>query len=153
MSTIGSSNNENSAPVDRAIRLVCVADADGVRVTSRSRLAKVVPPTESLPDVSSAAGRSGFWVEVRDAADRVRYRRVMADPLPSRLEAPAENGGFGQLPGAPSTGTFTVLVPDLDDGEELVLMRGSGRGAGPATAADRVSGELARISLREEESR
>ena len=137
-------------PPDGAVRLICDVADRGVRVVSRRRLAKVAPPTESFADADPAAPRSGFWIEVRDAQGRTRYRRAVPDPLTDRHEAPGPNGSFVQIRGRGSD-RFALLVPEIEDGEDVVLMRGTSiAGAAAAGGPRRATGEIARLSLRDQ---
>jgi hypothetical protein len=134
--------------VPRAVRLICTADEQGVRVVSRRRVEMVVPPSELIggPDEPSMDRRTGFWVEVRDARERPLYRRVIADPLPGNLEVSAGGGNFTRRKIAPGEVTFAVLVPDLGDGDHVSLLRGTPSTAGRLRAR---SGEVARLPLRD----
>lgn len=137
-----------------AVRLICAVEGDGVRVLSRRRLTKVVPPSEPIDDQEAGrAGQwSGFWIEVRDDRDRVRYRRVVADPLAGEVEVPGGDGSFTRRESARASAAFALLVPDLPDADHVSLVRG---GAAPAATARAFAlaartGEVARLSLREE---
>lgn len=137
-----------------AVRLTCTVEEDGVRVVARRRVTKVVPPSDPIDQEDR--NRSGFWIEVRDVADRARYRRVQPDPLARTVEVPAEDGGFTAREVDPRGTTFSVLVPDLDDGDHVALLRGGadpGPAGGPRTASPGPPGptEVARLALRGDE--
>ena len=129
----------------RAWRLVCTTDAAGqVRVRSRRRVEMIVPSTGPLAEASPA---TGFWVELRDAEERTRYRRAMPDPLEAEIEVPAEPGGEGFAHvRAPGRRTFSVLVPDIEGADHVALVRG---GRTRRAGAPRVE-EIARLPLTEE---
>ena len=143
-------NDDRSSGAERAVRLICRADENGVHVVSRRRLAKVAPPSEPLEEEERGGQRrSGFWIEVRDDEDRLRYRRVVADPLAGEVEVPGDAGSFTRRPVAPDSVTFALLVPDIDGAEHVSLMRGPSEGAAARQTgrlADR-TGEIARLSL------
>lgn len=137
-----------------AVRLICTVQGDEVRVASRRRLTKIVPPSEPLAGAGSAqegeAARSGFWLEVRDAADQVRYRRVVPDPLAAEVEVPGPEGSFTRRPAAP--GAFALLVPDLPGADHVSLIR-----SGPLPVTGRTvsalaarTGEVARLALHDD---
>jgi len=137
-----------------AVRLICTADGDGVRVVSRRRLTKVVPPSEPLEDPESGTAEqwSGFWLEVRDERERVRYRRVVADPLSGEVEVPGGDGSFTRRASARASATFALLVPDLPDADHVSLVRGGAAPTAPdaAFALAESTGEVARLPLHEE---
>ena len=155
---VGMADND----AEPAVRLTLTADDEGVRVLERRRLSKRLPPSDLFAESggNDASGsppqRSGFWVEVRDRADRVRYRRVLADPLVPRIEVSNGDGTFTNQPAAGPV-TFSVLVPDLADGEEVVLVRDTPTAASLRSVTTvgprRATGELARLSLRTGEGR
>lgn len=136
-----------------AVRLICTADDDGVRVVSRRRLAKVVPPSEPLDDeLVTTTGRAGFWVEVRDADERVRYRRVLPDPLSGEVEVPGGQGSFTRQTSAQASATFALLVPDVPGADHVSLLRGGPPARGPqALGTAGRTGEIARLALDDEE--
>ena len=69
---------DRSIGPESAVRLICRADDNGVRVISSRPLAKIVPPSEPIGDDDlHGQPRSGFWIEVRDEQERPRYRRVI----------------------------------------------------------------------------
>lgn len=111
----------------RAIRLTLVQDGNNLKVVSRQSVRMRLP--ESDPTYGFE-GRSGFWVELRSAAQECVYRRSMPNPLEDDIEAPS---GDPERPftraRAPATErVFVLLVPDTDEGRELVLSA-SPRGA------------------------
>ena len=129
----------------RAWRLICTTDAAGqVRVRSRRRVEMIVPSTGPLADASPA---TGFWVELRDAEERTRYRRAMPDPLEAELEVPAEprGEGFAHVR-APARRTFSVVLPDIEGADHVALVRG---GRTRRAGAPRVE-EIARLPLTED---
>ena len=130
----------------RAVRLICTADEQGVRVISRRRLESVVPPSEPIGGghEENMQRRSGFWVELRDAEERPCYRRVVADPLPDEVEAPSAGGTFIRRKVSPGSTTFALLVPDLDEADHVSLLRGTAV-AGVVTPGR--FGEIAQLPL------
>jgi hypothetical protein len=139
--------NEEYGTPPRAVRLICTADEQGVRVLSRRHLESVVPPSEPIggEHEEKMQRRSGFWLELRDAEERPCYRRVVADPLPDEIEAPSAGGTFTRRKVLPGSTTFALLVPDLDEADHVSLLRGTAV-AGVVSRAR--FGEIARLPLR-----
>lgn len=140
--------NDERGAMPRAVRLICTADEQGVRVVSRRRLETVVPPSEPIGEENeqNMQRRTGFWIEVRDAEERPCYRRVIADPLPDSIEAPTAGGGFTRRKVTPRHATFALLVPEIEEADHVSLLRGTPV-AGAALRAR--FGEVARLPLRD----
>lgn len=126
-----------------AWRLICAVDATGVHVISRRRVRMTTPPSDPVEDVGE---RTGFWVEVRDARERVQYRRVMESPVDDDVEVPGDPG-TGALTRQPVSRrrTFALLVPDLEQGDHVALLRAT---PVPGAAARARRTEIARLPLR-----
>ena len=103
----------------KAIRLTLVQDGNDLKVISRQSVRMRVPASDPTYGFES---KSGFWLEVRSAEHDVVYRRSIPDPLDEEIEAPS---GDPERPftraRAPDERVFVLLVPDTDDGRELVL--------------------------------
>lgn len=132
-------------PLPTAWRVICTADADGVRVVRRRRVHATTPPSEAIGDDDE---RSGFWVEVRGADGRVQYRQAMSDPREEDLEAPGdpEHGGLTRRR-VPGPRTFAMLVPETPDADHVALLSAA---PVPGGRARPHRTELARIPLRED---
>jgi hypothetical protein len=116
--------------VPPALRFPLEYDEASLRMLERSPLEKQTAPSH---DWEGADGESGFWVEVRSAANTVLYRRVMDDPL-YRFEAPVNDNGqlrSASMPGR--SGTFTFVVPIVSGAHTLMIWASRPREA-PATA-------------------
>lgn len=124
-----------------AWRLICTVDRDGVRVRSRRRVHMTTPPSDPL---DGSREPTGFWVEVRDAGERVQYRRAMTSPVEDEVEVPGDpaEGTFTRV-GVEPRGTFALLVPETDDADHVALLR-----AAPVSGGRARRTELARVSLR-----
>jgi hypothetical protein len=72
----------------------------------------------------SARGRAGFWLELRGRAGRPVFRRVLSDPLGGSVEAPTGDptGSFERATVEDASGTFQVMVPDVEEGEEVAIL-------------------------------
>ncbi len=104
----------------RAIRLTMVQDGGNLKVLSRQSVRMRVPESDATYGFEN---KSGFWVELRSAAQECVYRRGIPNPMEDEIEAPS---GDPERPftraAAPSKGrVFVVLVPDTEEARELVL--------------------------------
>jgi hypothetical protein len=92
-----------------------------VRLTSTNSVEMLAPPSDPT---EGYAGQSGFWVELRDAGDKVAYRRLMRHPIEVEWEAPTGDpeNPFTRARADQVQGVFTVLVPDLAHARGLRLL-------------------------------
>jgi hypothetical protein len=118
----------------RAIRLIFSFGPEGVQLVSRQPVAMQVPPSD---DVSGPAPMAGLAAELRTAGDDTTFRRYLTEaiPLDSEVFNPEAEGGMHRAPVAPESGVFTVLVPDDDRAEDLVLLVGPREVPPPIAAA------------------
>jgi hypothetical protein len=137
-----------AAEVPRAAwRLICEYAPDGVRVVSRRRLHKVLPP--SAPIESTRQG-AGFWLEVRDAREQPQYVRALRNPLQSEAEVAGEDGRIRRVSVAAARGAFALLVPEIEGSDHISLLeRRSGVGVAGVARTGGTGGpaEVARLSL------
>jgi hypothetical protein len=95
-----------------AVRFTFAYKGTSVRLISRQRV-------QAQPHASDRAyeyaGQAGFWVELRDARDRVLHRHVMHNPIAYDREAPSGDPQrpFTRVAIKEPEGVFTVMVPDL----------------------------------------
>ena len=102
------------AQPDYALRITFAFDGPNLTLKSVERVAMRVPAVTTAPP---AGDRTGYWLEVRDAAGRLIYHRPVHDPLRREVES------FGDGKGAPlrrharaeRQGEFELIVPDLAD--------------------------------------
>jgi hypothetical protein len=130
---------------------------DGVRLIGRQVVDMQVPPSD---DVSAPAPQRGLAAELRTPGDQPTFRRDLTEAIPvdSEVFDPDEEGGMHRAPVAPESGVFTVLVPDDERAEDLVLLVGPqdvppslARAVEPGLkAAPAEAQELGRFRLREE---
>jgi hypothetical protein len=126
-----------------AVRLILAYDDRGFRVIARRRFDHVVPPSEPLADAEHS---TGFRVELRAPDHRLLYVRFMPDPRLSQMEVPPGHDAepFTRRPMARRSGTFALVVPELDEAQDVVL---AVRSAAPG-AVRLHSDEVARFPLR-----
>ena len=75
-----------------------------------------------LSDAIDGEGQAGFWIELRDRDDRVVYRRIMDNPT-TRHEGPSdERGGITNRQPVSTSGTFSVVVPEIAGARRFLVM-------------------------------
>lgn len=111
----------------RAIRLTIVRDGNDLKVASSQSVKMRVPPSDPTYGFED---NSGFWFELRSDRQECVYRRVIPNPLADDLEAPSGDPErpFTRVPAPAREQVFVLLVPDTEEGRELVLC-GAPRGA------------------------
>jgi len=133
---------QSDEPPQRSVRLTFEARGDRLYLLSAQRIDAMAPP---LGEPERAQPDEGYWLELRDTADAIVYRRPVFEPL--QLDA----GGFGDDPQQPlqrvkggrPPGIFTVLVPDLADARFAVISGNTPE----ARTADGRSRELVRAEI------
>ena len=70
-------------------------------------------------------GRAGFALELLDGGGRSVYRRMLTEPLSESAEVPVPDRDperpFERMPVENPSGTFTVMVPEVEGGDEVAL--------------------------------
>ncbi|HKU86707.1 MAG TPA: hypothetical protein VJV77_10255 [Casimicrobiaceae bacterium] len=104
----------------QALRVTFGYQGSQVRVLGSERVAMLVPAPAGDPP---AAGETGYWLAVRDAAGGVVYHQPLQDPLQTSVEvfAPEQHLPITRIPNAVREGRFTVIVPDSADAELVEL--------------------------------
>jgi hypothetical protein len=112
-----------------------------ITLVDRRGLAQAALPSAAL-DPRSPGEWTGAWFELQDAAGRPRYRRPMPHPLLLRSEGPEEGWAPRTVIWAPQRGAFSLVVPDVPEGDVVVF-------AGPVDRPDvpAPAGEILRIPL------
>ncbi len=158
-------SSDPTAGAARSIRLTLTYDEQGVRVVDRTPVSKPVPP--SVPSAPSFGPRvagappplpdHAVVAELRSADDATTYRQIIEQAIPRDVEVfdPDVEHGMYRRPQPLSMGVFTVIVPDDQAAQDVVLLaRDTGAPPGPSAApppGDAAAGapvELARFSLR-----
>jgi hypothetical protein len=141
--------NGNAVPVDRL--MIKYSDGTGFEFMGMTSIEqKILPPSDELPAVQgeNASPLAGFWYELLAVDGSVRYRRLMDNPVLLVFEGPDMEGssdGEGvpdRKEGLPSERVFTILVPKVEPGEEVVIY---GNPIAP-DAQGEPAGELARFT-------
>jgi hypothetical protein len=74
----------------KSLRLTFRVANDEVRLVSYERLNMICPP--SVGDRPEAGKHGGFWMELRDADDRVLFHRLIYSPLGNSVEIHSPDG-------------------------------------------------------------
>ncbi len=132
-------DNLPAPPPNRALRMTFRYDGDKLELVSSQRVEMILPQSHPLDAPESPAT---FSFAVRDAAGRRLYRRLINPPIQTDAEVFHPDGSIRRVPIDRPSGTFVLLVPDVPEGDSLVLV-------GPRPGADTpVPTELATFSLR-----
>ncbi|TEB05460.1 hypothetical protein Psch_02501 [Pelotomaculum schinkii] len=127
---------------ERALRLTFAYRGEEIELVVAQRVAMFVPPADSLEEREP---RSGFWLELRDAAGALVFRQDLHNPIAADYEVFPENpaGEIVRLPAAAPSGTFTLVIPEPERAENLVLV------ASPSTpeARNQAAREVARFDM------
>jgi len=127
-----------------AFRLVLEYEGDDIRLVSKSRIEKALPPGDPSTDLS---GFQGTWSELRDSSGTTLDRRVLVNALPSDMEVFPEQLGeeIRREPLERRAGVFTLLVPELADADHVAVL--SNALGEPADQAEAGPVELIRVDL------
>jgi hypothetical protein len=125
----------------RAVRLNFSYSNAQITLESKQAIEKVVPASDPLEDGQPA---SGFWFELRDAAEARVFRRFAHSPIEDSTEIypPNGRGPITRIPKATTSGVFSLIVPVLSQAR-FVVIHDSPRGQGRHLAAQ----EIARFDI------
>lgn len=130
------------------LRLTFRASGGELRLESYERLPTICPPsTRVRPEVGR---NSGFWVELRDAAGRVRFHRILHDPLGTSVEIHEPDGTRRRVVGPPRDASFVVFLPDDPEATHVAVI-GDVRVAQRDASRLPAAAELARFALPSED--
>jgi hypothetical protein len=105
---------------DRSLRLSFRFELGEFTLFDRRELEMRALPTNDLEPLKPQE-RSGFWVEVQDQRGRALYRRSMPHPMIRRSEAHDDETVPRTVMWVEERGAFSVVVPNLSGGAELVM--------------------------------
>jgi hypothetical protein len=118
---VEASGDQAGAPTQRLLRLIFSLQGGTIVVADQHVVEMVAPAGDP---VVGFEGQTGFWYEVRNAAEQVLFRQVVHDPIPRSAEVfgktPEEP--LARLPMAEPSGAFTVLLPLPDDADHVALV-------------------------------
>jgi hypothetical protein len=125
----------------QTLRLTFEYQGETISLVGRSSVEMLLPSAVKTP---IHQGQSGFWYELRDRQDRVLYQRAIHNPIRFEREIFPENPEepIRRAKVANPRGVFDLLVPDVPEGEIVVLFSSPfepERSAAPASELFRVS--------------
>ena len=97
-----------------------------------------IPPWPSDPLGDDLAGRTGLWVEVRNAQGATVYRRILHD-AGGEIEGATEDGRILRVTGK-ERAPLHVIIPHVPDGRVILLTSSDGN-----TATATIEAALPRI--------
>jgi hypothetical protein len=118
-----------AAEPPKAVRLTFSYEGDQVKLISQLPVEMKAPPSDP---VKGYARHKGFWAELKNEEDRTLYRQVMHNPTRNDAEVFSDDPeeGISREPAPKRKGVFVVVVPDSDQGQEVILCRSPGPAAG-----------------------
>ena len=111
---------EPTARSSRTLRLTFAYEGSTVRLVSRTSVEMITP---AATPTRIREGQSGFWYELRDQTGRILYQLALHNPIRFEAEAFPEDQRqpIRHVPIPHPRGTFDLLVPDLAEGDTVVL--------------------------------
>lgn len=116
-----------------------------IHLVGYERLGMIPPPL--IGECPQAGKHGGFWIELRNASDRVLFHRVLDNPLGGSVEVHSRDGKIERKFGDVKDGIFEVLLPDEDDAKSVVLMGDPLVPTKGKTKRSETSGELAQFEI------
>jgi hypothetical protein len=135
-------SDQSSASPRRALRLTFAYEGTKVELVSKLAVEMIAPPSDRTDEYEDHAG---FWIELRDPDDRLLYRRIMHNPIQTDREAPSGDPDrpFTRVRTDQKQGTFTIIVPDLEQAQDLNLV------GSPAERPAAAAKHIHRVNLKE----
>ena len=132
---------------NKAVRLTFSYDGDDVKLLTQQPTEMIVPSTDALKGYGT---HKGFWAELRSGRDKTLYRAVMHNPTKNDAEVfpGTPNEGISRVPAPDRKGVFVVVVPDTEEGEEVILCRSKPATKGPTKGVRALASSPAEEILR-----
>lgn len=108
------------APISRrTLRLTFAYEGNRIELVSQLRVEKITPPSLGpCPDENA----SGYWVELQDKRGKCLFHRLLPDAIRDSAEIYPQNKPLARVALREIKGRFEVLLPDLDEGAQVVVM-------------------------------
>lgn len=91
-----------------------------VQLISSEKLDMICPP--SVGERPEAEKHGGFWMELRDANNRVLFHRLLHSTLTNSVEVHSPDGKIQRVFGDVKESIIEVLLPDNKDAKSITLM-------------------------------
>ena len=136
---------------NKAMRLTFSYDGNDVKLLSQKRVDMIVPSSDAVKGYGT---HKGFWAELRSGRDKTLYRTVMHNPTKNDAEVfpGTPNESISREPAPKRKGVFVVVVPDTDEGEQVILCRSKPATKGPTKGiralASTPAEEILRLQLK-----
>lgn len=137
---------------NKAMRLTFSYDGNKVKLLSQQRTEMRVPASDELKGYGK--NYKGFWAELRSGSDKTLYSTVMHNPTRNDAEVfpGAPDEGISRVPAPKRKGVFVVVVPDTDEGQDVILCRSAPETKGPTKGiralATKPAEEILRLKLK-----
>jgi hypothetical protein len=138
-------DNQMPAPSRSTLRLTFAVSNGAIKLISHERLAMITPPQTG--ETPQAGKHSGFWLELRDGADKCLAHRLISRTLLNSVEVHSPDGKIQRQFGEVKQGIFEVLLPDTAGARAAVLMGDPLVREKSAMEKEPASGELARFEI------
>jgi hypothetical protein len=142
---------KTSPESNKAMRLTFSYEGNSVKLLSQQRVEMIVPASDAVKGYGT---HKGFWAELRSGRDKTLYRTVMHNPTKNDAEVfpGTPNEGITREPAPKRKGVFVVVVPDTDEGEQVILCRSKPATKGPTRGmralASTPAEEILRLQLK-----
>ena len=136
--------------IPQSIRLTFSYEGGEIKL-ERSRKIAMRAPVTPAPKGVREDEIAGHYIEVVDRDKKRLFHRWVEAFIPESVEVPTGDPDepFRRYPNELKRGTFHVVVPDLDDAEELVLGESTGVGSAPKGKRARAQKkDIHRVNLR-----
>ncbi|MGR9046418.1 MAG: hypothetical protein ACU83N_14090, partial [Gammaproteobacteria bacterium] len=104
----------------KSLRLTFLVSNGKVKLVSYERLPMICPP--QYGEIPEAGKHGGFWMELRDANNRVLAHRLISPTLLNSVEVHSPDGKMERKFGEAEGVIFEVLLPDEAAATSAVLM-------------------------------
>jgi hypothetical protein len=116
----GNSIYNPSKKWNRCIRLIFSYQDSKIDLISQQDVEMIIPPSK---DLNYDKNQSGFWYDLHDKDGKILYHDYVFNPIQTSVEilSDSNDGSFKRIPIEHPKGVFTLLIPQIDEAQELIL--------------------------------